>query len=255
VWELGDYHEFAKRTVWEVGPVVVAACGVSPGQRVLDVAAGTGNVALRAAQAGASVVACDLTTENFEAGRREARALGVELDWVEADAQALPFDDGEFDVVTSCFGAIFAPDHQRVADEALRVCRSGGAIGLAAFTPEGLGGEFFEAVGRFAPPGPSDAQSPLLWGTEAHVRDLFGDRVESLDLTRETYVERAADPNEWVSLYERTFGPVIAIRSSLADPTDFDRAFLDFATSANRGAPGGPAEYPFEYLLIVARPA
>ncbi len=109
IWALGDYHRFAKQTVWDVGPVLVEACGITAGQRVLDVAAGTGNVALRAAQAGAEVVASDLTPENLEAGRREARALGLELEWVEADAEALPFADGAFDVVTSSFGAMFAP--------------------------------------------------------------------------------------------------------------------------------------------------
>ena len=129
MWALGDYHRFAKETVWELGPVLVEACGIAAGQRVLDVAAGTGNVAIRAAETGAEVVASDLTPENFEAGRREARACGVELEWVEADAEALPFDDGAFDVVTSSLGAMFAPDHQRVADELLRVCRPGGTIG------------------------------------------------------------------------------------------------------------------------------
>jgi 2-polyprenyl-3-methyl-5-hydroxy-6-metoxy-1,4-benzoquinol methylase len=113
MWALGDYHAFASRTVWGLGPVLVEACGISAGQRVLDVAAGTGNVAIRAAQAGARVVAADLTPENFEAGRREARARGVELEWVEADAESLPFGDGEFDVVTSSVGAIFAQDHRR----------------------------------------------------------------------------------------------------------------------------------------------
>ena len=108
MWALGDYHRFATATVWELGPVLVTACGVSSGQRVLDVAAGTGNVAIRAAQAGASVVASDVTPENFEAGRRAARAAGVDVEWVEGDAQDLPFEDGEFDVVTSCFGAMFA---------------------------------------------------------------------------------------------------------------------------------------------------
>jgi ubiquinone/menaquinone biosynthesis C-methylase UbiE len=253
MWELGDYHEFAKATVWELGPVVVAACGVSPGDRVLDVAAGTGNVALRAAQAGARVVASDLTPENFEAGRREARELGVEVEWVEADAQALPFGDGEFDVVTSSFGAMFAPDHRRVADEALRVLRPGGVVGMTAFTPDGLGGAFFAALGAFMPAPPPDAQSPLDWGSEAHVRELFGDRLESLELARRTYVETAESPRAWVELYERTFGPVVATRASLADPAEFDRAFLDFAERANAGSPGGTAEFPFEYLLIVAR--
>ena len=192
MWALGDYHSFAKQTVWEVGPVLVEACGIRAGQRVLDVAAGTGNVAIRAAATGAEVVASDLTPENFEAGRREARAQGVELEWVEADAEALPFGDGEFDVVTSSFGAMFAPDHQKVADELLRVCRPGGTIGMANFTPEGPAADFFETLARYAPPSPEGALSPLLWGSEEHVRELFGDRAESLQLTRREYVERAA---------------------------------------------------------------
>src|SRR5262245_51247824 len=130
VWRLGDYHRFARELMWEIGPIVVQACGISPGQRVLDVAAGSGNVAIRAARAGAEVVASDITPENLEAGRGEAEALGVTLEWREADAQALPFGDDEFDAVTSSFGAIFAPDHHTVADELLRVCRPGGTIGM-----------------------------------------------------------------------------------------------------------------------------
>ncbi|MGH3132669.1 MAG: class I SAM-dependent methyltransferase, partial [Gaiellaceae bacterium] len=148
MWALGDYDRFAKETVWELGPVLVEACGVSAGQRVLDVAAGTGNVAIRAAAAGAHVTASDLTPENFEAGRKEAAAQGVEVEWVEADAEALPFGDGAFDVVTSSLGAMFAPDHQAVADELVRVCRPGGTIGMLNFTPEGLISDFF---GTLAP--------------------------------------------------------------------------------------------------------
>jgi ubiquinone/menaquinone biosynthesis C-methylase UbiE len=119
---------------------LVRECGIGAGQQVLGVAAGSGNVALRAAEAGATVVASDIAPENLEAGRREARARGLELDWVEADAEALPFADDRFDAVTSSFGAIFAPDHRAVAGELLRVCRSGGTIGMLNFTPEGLGG-------------------------------------------------------------------------------------------------------------------
>ena len=152
MWALGDYHRFATATVWGLGPVLVDACGVSAGQRVLDVAAGTGNVAIRAAQAGASVVASDVTPENFDAGRRAAREAGVDLEWVEGNAEALPFGDGEFDVVTSCFGAMFAPDHQATASELLRVCRPGGVIGMINFTPEGAGGDFFRVLGSYAPP-------------------------------------------------------------------------------------------------------
>jgi ubiquinone/menaquinone biosynthesis C-methylase UbiE len=258
MWALGDYHRFATELVWELGPVLVAACDISAGQRVLDVAAGTGNVAVRAAEAGARVVASDLTPENFEAGRREARARGVEVEWVEADAEALPFDDGEFDVVTSSFGAMFAPDHQAVADELVRVCRPGGAIGMVNFTPEGLGAEFFQVFAPYAPAPASGALPPVLWGSEGHVRELFGDRVSSLDLTRHEYVESMpGGPGAYRDFVKKTFGPVIALYGSLADQPEraeaLDRAFLEFATRANRGAPGGPAEYSYEYLLVVAR--
>jgi ubiquinone/menaquinone biosynthesis C-methylase UbiE len=257
VWASGDYHRFAKATVWEVGPRLVLACGIGAGQRVLDVAAGSGNVALRAAEAGASVVASDLTPESLEAGRREANALGVELEWVEADAEQLPFADGSFDVVTSVFGAMFAPDHEAVARELVRVCRPGGVIGMANFTPEGLAGAFFGLFAPYLPPPPSGAQPPLLWGDEDHVRGLFGDEVGSLEMTRESYVERAADPAAYCRLFKETFGPVVAIVDSLADQPErleqFDRAFLDFAVDSNRGTDGGTAEYPYEYLLVVAR--
>ena len=257
VWALGDYHAFATRTVWSLGPVLVDACGIGDGQRVLDVAAGSGNVALRAAATGADVVAADLTPENLAAGRAEARALGVELEWVQADAAALPFADGEFDVVTSSLGAIFAPDHRAVADELVRVGRPGGTIGMINFTPEGLAAEFFELFARHAPGPAPDGPSPLLWGSEAHVRELFGDRL-SLELTRDHYVEGSPDgPAGYCELFKRTFGPVVALYAALADAPDrraaLDRDFLAFATRSNQGPPGGPAEYPYEYLLVVGR--
>jgi ubiquinone/menaquinone biosynthesis C-methylase UbiE len=256
MWGLGDYHRFATATVWELGPVLVDACGIAAGQRVLDVAAGSGNVAIRAAQAGANVLACDLARENLEAGRREATAYGVELDWVVADAQELPFGDGEFDVVTSCLGAIFAPDHQRVADELVRVGRPGGTVGMINFTPEGLAAPFFDVFAKQLPPPPPGAQPPLLWGSEAHVAELFGGRVASLQTSRRTYVERAATPHDYCELVKETFGPAVAIYASLADDRDrvaaLDREFLDFATVSNSGADAGPAEYVYEYLLVAA---
>jgi SAM-dependent methyltransferase len=258
MWALGDYHRFAKQTVWDVGPVLVAACGIGAGQRVLDVAAGSGNVALRAAEAGAEVVASDLTPENLDAGRREARALGLELEWVEADAESLPFEDGGFDVVTSSFGAMFAPDHQRVADELVRVCKPGGTIGMANFVPDGVAGEFFEIFGRHAPPLADGALPPVLWGSEAHVRDLFGDRVDSLQLTRTSYVERSpGDAGGYTAFFEETFGPLVALRGLLASEPErlaaLDRDFREFAERANSAADGEPAEYEYEYLLVVAR--
>jgi ubiquinone/menaquinone biosynthesis C-methylase UbiE len=259
VWALGDYHRFAQATIWELGAVLVRACAIAPGQRVLDVAAGTGNTAIRAAEAGASVVASDLTSEHFAAGRREARAHGVELEWVQADAQALPFGDGAFDAVTSSFGAIFAPDHRAVADEMLRVCRPGGTIGMLNFTPEGLISEFFGALAPYMPPPPPGALAPALWGSEDHMRELFGDRVAALDMTRRDYVERADSPRDYRELFKSTFGPVVAAYADLADDPEraaaLDRAFLDFATRANGGPPGGPAEYRYEYLLATARRA
>jgi 2-polyprenyl-3-methyl-5-hydroxy-6-metoxy-1,4-benzoquinol methylase len=258
MWALGDYHRFAKQTVWGFGPTLVAACGISQGQRVLDVAAGSGNVAIRAAEAGAEVVASALTPEHFAAGRREARARGVELEWVEADAEALRFGDGEFDVVTSSAGAIFAPNHQVVADELLRVCRAGGTIGMINFTPEGLAAELFEIFGRYAPAPPRAAPPPVLWGSEEHARGLFGDRVASLELTRREYTERSpGDPSAYTDFFKATFGPALALYASLADQPDrvaaLDREFLEFATRSNRAAAGKPAEYRYEYLLVVAR--
>jgi ubiquinone/menaquinone biosynthesis C-methylase UbiE len=256
-WALGDYHRFAKQTVWGLGPVLVEACGISPGQRVLDVAAGTGNVAIRAAEAGARVVAADLTPENFDAGRREAQARGVELQWVLADAEALPFGDGEFDVVASCVGAIFAPDQRAVADELVRVCRPGGTLAMINFTPEGLAGEFFELFGRYAPP-PPGTPSPVLWGSEERVRELFGDRLAALELTRREYVEHSpGDAAAYCELFKETFGPAVGVRASLGDRPErlaaLDRDFLEFAMRANQAPPGRPAEYPYEYLLVVGR--
>src|ERR671919_1473379 len=148
MWALGVYNRYTRELdIQQIGRDLVDACGIGAGQRVLDVAAGTGNVAIRAAEAGADVVASDITVENMEAGEREANERGLELEWVEGDAQALPFGDGEFDVVTSSAGAMFAPDQQAVADELLRVCRPGGTIGMANFTPDGLAAKFFGVLG------------------------------------------------------------------------------------------------------------
>ena len=248
VWALGDYPRFAREMIWNFGPTLVEACRIGPGQRVLDVAAGSGNVAIRAAEAGADVVACDLEPAQLEAGR--AAAPGIE--WVEADAAALPFGDGEFDVVTSAAGVIFAPDHRAAADELVRVCRPGGTIGLITFTPEGMAGEFFELFGRYLPP---VEQPPILWGVEEHVRELLGDRV-ALRMRRGTYVERVSGgPEAFVDFYKATFGPVVATYASLdaGGRAELDRAFLDFARCWNAG--NGDAELPVEYLLVVGQAA
>ncbi len=239
-WALGDYDRFAKDMIWNFGPRLVAACGIGPGQRVLDVAAGTGNVAIRAAQAGADVVASDLEPAQLEVGRIEA----PHVEWVQADAVALPFADGEFDVVTSSAGVMFAPDHQAAADELVRVCRPGGTIGLITFTPEGMAGDFFRTFG---------AEPPTLWGDEQHVRRLFRDRVEPTFI-RDTYVERASGgPQGFVDYYKRTFGPVVAAYAALDEDAraELNRTFLAFVERWDTG--DDDAELPVEYLLTVGR--
>jgi ubiquinone/menaquinone biosynthesis C-methylase UbiE len=257
VWAAGDYHAFATSTVWELGPVLVDACGVVPGRRVLDVATGTGNVALRAAQAGADVVASDLTPEHFDAGRRAAAAAGVELTWVEADAEQLPFDDAEFDVVTSCLGAMFAPRQQRVADELVRVCRPGGTIGLITFAARGAAPDFFDVLAPYAPPPPPGSSSPLEWGHDPHVRRLFADRLVPLSIEERQYVERAATPYAYYDLFRTTFGPMVATLAGLADrpeqAAELERRFLDYVRRWNQGRPEGPVAIPYDYLLIVGR--
>jgi ubiquinone/menaquinone biosynthesis C-methylase UbiE len=254
MWAMGDYDRFARATVWDLGPVLVDACGITSRHRVLDVAAGTGNVAIRAAMTGAAVVAADLTPEHFAAGRRGAAAAGVTLEWIEADAESLPFDDAAFDVVTSCFGVMFAPDHRAVADELTRVCRPGGSLGLVSFTPEGIGGQFFGTLAPYAPPPTGD--SPLLWGSEDHVRALFGDRLSALTMTRRTYAERASSPQAYCRLFQETFGPLVAIRASLPEArrAELDRRFLAAVVAWNDGRSTTPVEIHYEYLLVIGSP-
>lgn len=255
-WALGDYHRFARELIWEVGAELASTLKVAPRQRILDVAAGSGNFALRAAEAGGEVVALDLTPENFEAGRREAAARGVQIEWVEGDAEALPFPDGRFDIVASVFGAIFAPDQAATARELARVCRPGGLIGMTNFTPEGLGGRFFELVGSYMPAPPPGIASPLAWGSESHVRNLF-DGAGEIRLVRKRYVERTSSPEAYWELLSQSFGPVVAIRQALSEDPEsldrLDRELADFTASGNTGPAGGPAEYPYEYLEVTVR--
>ena len=252
VWALGDYHRFATRHDLALRARAGRGCGIRPGQRVLDVAAGTGNVALRAAEEGADVIAFDLTPEQLEAGRREAEALGVEIDWVEADAQELPFADGAFDVVTSAAGAIFAPDHRATAAELQRVCRPGGTIGMINFTPEGMAGEFFA---MFAPLRPRRPGSRPICGAASPTCESCSATACELDLLRREYVERGpGGPRGFADFYKETFGPVVAhlreprrrpaARSSTASSLAFARA-LEHRPGRRTGG------VPVEYLLIV----
>lgn len=158
MWALGDYSAVATQLIPDLGPDLVQACGVRSGERVLDIAAGSGNAAIPAALTGASVVACDLTPELLEAGRKLAAERGAELKWREADAEALPFADGEFDTVMSCVGIMFAPHHRDSADELIRVFRPGGTIGLLSWTLEGFIGQMFATMKPYAPAPPPGAQ-------------------------------------------------------------------------------------------------
>lgn len=258
MWASGDYPAVVTDLIPDLGPALVAASPITTGTRVLDVAAGSGNAALPAAATGAQVVASDLTPELLEVGKRAARAQGLTIDWVEADAENLPFATGEFDVVLSCVGAMFAPHHRRTADELVRVCRPGGTIGMINWTPEGFIGGLFRTMAPFAPPPPPGAQPPPLWGNEAHVRELFGDRVTDLDARRRvTVFDHSADPLEFREYWKRNYGPTIAVyNANAADPRrvgELDEAFLAFLEGWNRSAPGRPARYEAEYLLVTAR--
>lgn len=256
IWALGDYPTVATDLIPELGAVLVGACGIPTGARVLDVAAGCGNAAIPAAATGAAVVACDLTPELLHAGRRQAAERGVTLEWREADAEALPFEDGEFDVVLSCVGVMFAPHHQACADELVRVCRAGGTIGLASWTPEGFVGEMFAAMKPYVPPPPPDAQPPPLWGSEDHLLALFGDRVEDVAHRRRTVtVDRFSTPEEFRDYFKQRYGPTVAAYRGLADDADRSTALdRDLAALARRHGRGtGPTVMGWEYLLSTAR--
>jgi SAM-dependent methyltransferase len=258
MWASGDYPSMVERFLLPLGPRLVEACGIGPGMRVLDVAAGTGNASLPAAERGAAVTASDLTPELLEAGRRRAEAQGLELEWVAADAENLPFEDGSFDVVMSAIGAMFAPHHQEVADELVRVCRPGGTIGLLSWTPEGMIGALFKTMGPFAPPPPPGAQPPPLWGGEEHVRELFGDRVEFRSVDRDVLeVTGFERPHDYGEYFKAKYGPTIAtLGNARANGREDElvEAVDRFAEEWNLGTPE-QARFEQEYLLTVATKA
>jgi SAM-dependent methyltransferase len=256
MWALGDYPGLAAEIIPDLGAVLVEACSVGRGVRVLDVAAGSGNAAIPAAMMGADVVACDLTPELFDAGREHAARRGVEVEWREADAEALPFADGEFDVVMSCVGVMFAPHHQASADELTRVCRPGGTIGLLSWTPEGFIGQMFSTMKPYAPPPPPGAQPPPLWGSEDHVRALLGERVTDVTARRETVrIDRFADPDAFREYFKARYGPTIAAYRGIADDPDrvaaLDRDLTELAQRHDQGAEKTVMDW--EYLLLTAR--
>ena len=253
VWASGDYPSVATNLISDLGPVLVAAVGVQPGDRLLDVAAGSGNVAVPAAGAGARVIASDLTPELFDAGRRLATRAGVDVEWQEADAEALPFADHTFDTVTSCVGVMFAPHHQAAADELVRVCRPGGTIGVLSWTPGGFIGQLFAAMKPFNPAPPPGAQPPPLWGEEAHVRSLLGERVRDVTVERRTLpVDYFATSEEFRDFFRDRYGPTISTYHANADSPErlaaLDTTLVDLAASHLENGVMG-----WEYLLLTAR--
>lgn len=256
VWATGDYRVVASDLVAPLGPVLVQASGIGPGDRLLDVAAGTGNASIPAAAAGARVVASDLTPELLKVGRAAAADRGVELEWAEADAEALPFDDNGFDAVVSCIGVMFAPHHQRAADELVRVCRPGGTLALINWTPEGFIGQMFAVMKRFAPAPPPGVQPPPLWGKEDHVKQLLGDRVTDLVMQRRTLtVDLFATGEAFRDFFKANYGPTITTYRNLAADPDPDRVAALDAALADLGQRflAGSSTMHWEYLLITAR--
>jgi ubiquinone/menaquinone biosynthesis C-methylase UbiE len=257
MWASGDYPNMVETFLTPLGPRLVDACRVGAGGdavRILDVAAGTGNAAIPAALAGAHVTASDLTPELLEAGRRRADAAGFTLDWVEADAEHLPFDDASFDVVMSAIGVMFAPHHQAAADELVRTCRPGGTIALLSWTPDGMLGDLFRTMGPFAPPPPPGAQAPPLWGSEEHLAELFGDRVTfATQQPGILEITAFARPEDYAEHFKARYGPTIVTQANARKDgreAEFEAALQRFCEDHDRGTPD-QARFEMQYLISV----
>ena len=204
-WASGDFAVIGT-TLQIVGESLAEAVDVRAGERVLDVAAGNGNATLAAARRFAEVTSTDYVPALLEKGRARANAEGLQIAFEVADAEALPFADGSFDVVLSTFGAMFTPEHARPAAEMLRVLRSGGRIGLANWTPEGFIGQLFRVIGSYLPP-PKDLKSPALWGTEPHIVLLFGSQAADIRCVRRHFNFRYRSSAHWIQVFRDYYGP------------------------------------------------
>jgi SAM-dependent methyltransferase len=256
-WAAGDYAAVAE-LIDEAPPRdLLSRIELTPAQDVLDVATGTGNIAIRAAAAGAQVIGLDLTPELFGTARRRAERNGVTVDWVEGDAEDLPFGDERFDTVLSAFGVQFAPRHQLVADELVRVCRPGGRIGLVNWTPEGAIGELFKIMGRYMPAPPDYASPPPLWGNEEHVSGLFAGSDVRLEFARGLNPWRFASPEHFVVFMETHYGPTLKARERLTAEGRWEECRAEILAMAERRneATDGSLLMHSEYLVAVARRA
>lgn len=250
MWASGDYPKMVDTFLLPLGPLLVESAGIAAGDCVLDVASGTGNSAIPAAQAGAKVTASDLTPELLEAGSQRPEAQGLGIEWIPADAEQLPFDPESFDVVMSSIGVMFAPHHQAAADEVVRVCRPGGTVALLSWTPEGMLGKLFATMKPFMPPPPPGAQPPPLWGSEAHLAELFADRVTFNTLRPEVLTITAfAEARDFGEHFKAYYGPTRAARANATKEgreAEFDAALDAFCDDWFRDG-----HFEMEYLIAV----
>jgi ubiquinone/menaquinone biosynthesis C-methylase UbiE len=252
-WSSGDFAVVAGRIVI-VAEQLVETADLHAGWHVLDVATGSGNAAIAAARLGCSVVGVDYVPSLLERGRERAEAEGLPVLFAEGDAEALPYPDDSFDAVTSVFGSMFAPDHERAAAELTRVCRPGGTIALASWTPDGFVGELFRTVGAHVPP-PAGVQSPMLWGTESHLRSLFGDGIASLEVDERIFTWRFTSAEELVDFFRTWYGPTYKAFASLEDDARaaLEQDLVDLARRWDRlGGGSGSIAIPAAYIEAVA---
>jgi SAM-dependent methyltransferase len=252
VWAQGHYAEVAK-VLWPAAEAIVEASGIGPGMRVLDVAAGNGNVAVAAARKGASVVASDITPELVVQGRERTEAEGLDVEWREADAEELPFEDGSFDVVTSAFGAMFAPRADHTAGELIRVAEPGGKVAVTAWAPDGAVGRTLAISAKYMPPPPEGVDSPLSWGDEATVRARFANVASSVECVARSVPWRFASLEEDRVWAETNIPPIVVAKQLLPPETyeQFAADNLELLEELNTATDGSVA-YDSEYLLTVA---
>ncbi|MCV7101430.1 class I SAM-dependent methyltransferase [Mycobacterium palustre] len=253
MWALGDYALMAEEVMAPLGPILVAATGIGPGVRVLDVAAGSGNISLPAARAGATVVSTDLTPELLQRSQARAAAQGLTLEYREANAQALPFGDGEFDAVISAIGVQFAPQQQRAADELVRVCRPGGTIGVISWTPEGFFGRMLATIRPYRPSLSPAVPPAALWGREGYVAGLFGDRVEPVRTARcDLHVNRFDSADAVHGYFKAHYGPTIEAYANIGhNPVLVAELDAQLVELAQQYLVDGAMRW--EYLLFTAR--
>ena len=249
-WSSGDYAVVGT-TLQIVGEELCEALDLHAGQKVLDVAAGNGNATLAAARRWCDVVSTDYVPSLLERGRQRAVADGLSIEFKEADAEALPFADGSFDAVVSTFGVMFTPDQDKAAAELLRVCRSGGKIGLANWTPEGFIGQLFKTLGKYLPP-PSGAKSPALWGTRARIAEMFGPSALVINAVPRHFAFRYRSPEHFLEIFRNYYGPMLKAFAALdaANQQGLKEDLLALIGRMNR-AEDGTMIVPSEYLETV----